>query len=260
MKKISFKAISKNALRAVALLAVCIPMQTWAQKNLTLKDCVDTFDERRVEPNATGWAYWFIPAGGVADTLSVKMSMVDKGVKTHDPHSHFEDELFYMVEGEAIVRLNDEEQRLHPGDAFYAPATSWHNIRRTDMNQRIRYVMFKREFKGKLDKPFLPGKKDYKMVDCYVPYSKANPLWYLKKEMSGNGMTAERIKTSKKQQVKKATKQAVYFLLKGEARVSLNGEQCTVRPLTSVYVPKGATFSIRPNGKEALEYILVHTE
>lgn len=259
MRKINFKALRKYVLRAVALLAVCIPMQTWAQK-LTLKDCVDTFDERRVEPNATGWAYWFIPAGGVADTLSVKMSMVNKGVKTHDPHSHFEDELFYMVEGEAIVRLNDEEQRLRPGDAFYAPATSWHNIRRTDMNQTIRYVMFKRETKGKLSKPFLPGKKDYKMADCYVPYSDANPLWYLTKEMSANGMTAERIKTSKKQQVKKAKKQAVYFLLKGEARVSLNGEQCTVRPLTSVYVPKGATFSIRPAGKEALQYILVHTE
>lgn len=259
MRKISFKVLSKNALKAVALLAVCIPMQTWAQK-LTLKDCVDTFDERRVEHNATGWAYWFIPAGGVADTLSVKMSMVNKGVKTHDPHSHFEDELFYMVEGEAIVRLNDEEQRLRPGDAFYAPATSWHNIRRTDMNQTIRYVMFKRETKGKLSKPFLPGKKDYKMADCYVPYSNVNPLWYLTKEMSANGMTAERIKTSKNQQVKKAKKQAVYFLLKGEARISLNGEQRSVRPLTSIYVPKGATFSIRPAGKEALQYILVHTE
>lgn len=259
MSKISFKAMSKNALRAVALLITCLPLQAHAQR-LALKDCIDTFDERRVEPNATGWAYWFIPAGGVADTLSVKMSMVNKGVKTHDPHSHFEDELFYMVEGEAIVSLNGEEQRLRPGDTFYAPATSWHNIRRTDMNRPIRYVMFKREFKGKLNKPYLPGKNDYKMADCYVPYSNANPLLYLTKEMSANGLTAERIKTSKKQQVKKANKQAVYFLLKGKAKVCLNGEKCEVHPMSSIYVPQGAYFTICPLGKETLEYILIHTE
>ena len=156
-------------------LLLCVPAQMLAQK-LSLKDCVHTYDERRIEPNDTGWAYWFIPAGGVADTLSVKMSMVDKGEKTHDPHSHFEDELFYMVEGESIVYLNGEEQRLRPGDAFYAPGNSWHNIRRTDMNQAIRYVMFKRELKGKLKKPYLPGKENYKMADCYVPFSDAKSL------------------------------------------------------------------------------------
>lgn len=251
--------MKNNILKVVAWLILCIPMQVHAQK-LVLKDCIHTYDESRIEPNATGWAYWFIPAGGVADTLSVKMSMVDKGVKTHDPHSHFEDELFYMVEGESIVYLNGEEQKLRPGDAFYAPGNSWHNIRRTDMNQAIRYVMFKRELKGKLKEPYLPGKENYKMADCYVPYSDSKSLCYLSKEMSADGLNVERVKTTKKHQVKQAEKQAVYFLLKGVAKVTLNGEECELSPLSSIYVPEGAKFMIRPVGKEALEYMIVHTK
>lgn len=249
----------KLSIRSLSLcLLLCLPLLAVAQRP-ALKDCIHTYDESRIEPNGTGWAYWFIPAGGVADTLSVKMSMVDKGVKTHDPHTHFEDELFYMVEGESIIYMNGEEQRLRPGDAFYAPGNSSHNIRRTDMNQRIRYVMFKRECKGKLKQPFLPGKADYKMKDCYVPYQEADKLCYLSREMSDGGLNVERWKTSSKHRVKKAASQAVYFLLEGEAEVNLDGEKCTLRPLSSIYVPEGASFSIRPAGKGTLDYMVVHT-
>lgn len=246
-------------LQTLALILLCVPMKMAAQQP-SLKQCVHTYSDTRIERNGTGWAYWFIPAGGVADTLSVKMSMVNKGVKTHDPHSHFEDELFYMVEGESIVYLNGEEQRLRPGDAFYAPGNSSHNIRRTDMSQNIRYVMFKREIKGKLSKPYLPGKKNYKMADCYVPYSDTESLCYLSKAMSANGLNVERVKTTKRYQINNATKQAVIFLLNGVARVKINNEECEVSPLTSVYVHKGADFSIRPSDKETLEYMIVFTE
>lgn len=259
--------MKNNVLIVIACLILHIPVQMVAQRPI-LKDCIHTYSESRIEPNGTGWAYWFIPAGGVADTLSVKMSMVDKGVKTHEPHSHFEDELFYMVEGEAIVYMNGEEQRLQPGDAFYAPGNSWHNIRRTDMNQRIRYVMFKRELKGKLKKPFLPGKTDYKMADCYVPFSErdmkkqkdAQTLCYLSKDMSDNGLNVTLWKTSQKNKIKKTTKQAVYFLLKGEADVRMNGEKCNLLPLSSIYVPSGAKFSIQPVNKGVLEYLVVYTK
>lgn len=140
------------------LLAVCTSFAQINEKRYTISDCITSFSDERVIKNKTGWAFWFIPADGIADTLSVKMSCVDKGIKTHEPHSHFEDELFYMVEGTSVVHLNGEEHVLNQGDAFYAPGSSSHNIRRVD-DKPIRYLMFKREIRGKLSKPFYRGKR-----------------------------------------------------------------------------------------------------
>lgn len=151
------------------LLAVCTSFAQINEKRYTISDCITSFSDERVIKNKTGWAFWFIPADGIADTLSVKMSCVDKGIKTHEPHSHFEDELFYMVEGTSVVHLNGEEHVLNQGDAFYAPGSSSHNIRRVD-DKPIRYLMFKREIRGKLSKPFLLGKKNYSMKDCLIPF------------------------------------------------------------------------------------------
>ena len=78
--------------------------------------------------------------------------------------------------------------------------------------------------------------------------------------MSANGLNVEKITTSKKHQVKHAGKQAVYFLLSGVAEVTLNGEKCELTPLSSIYVPKGAKYMIRPAGEGTLEYMIVHTE
>ncbi|MCS3049382.1 hypothetical protein NXV05_05340 [Parabacteroides johnsonii] len=92
MNKISF-AVS------FLLLAVCTSLAQKNKKEYTISDCITFFSEERVVKNSTGWAFWFIPADGIADTLSVKMSCVDKGIKTHEPHSHFEDELFIWSKG-----------------------------------------------------------------------------------------------------------------------------------------------------------------
>ena len=167
------------------LLAVCTSFAQINEKRYTISDCITSFSDERVIKNKTGWAFWFIPADGIADTLSVKMSCVDKGIKTHEPHSHFEDELFYMVEGTSVVHLNGEEHVLNQGDAFYAPGSSSHNIRRVD-DKPIRYLMFKREIRGKLSKPFLhffgfsqkyfgdkPGKRCYTILYRFtvlIPY------------------------------------------------------------------------------------------
>lgn len=180
------------------LLAVCTSFAQINEKRYTISDCITSFSDERVIKNKTGWAFWFIPADGIADTLSVKMSCVDKGIKTHEPHSHFEDELFYMVEGTSVVHLNGEEHVLNQGDAFYAPGSSSHNIRRVD-DKPIRYLMFKREIRGKLSKPFLPGKKNYSMKDCLIPFDHSlhTPkggrlnMWYLTKEMSAGGLNAQ---------------------------------------------------------------------
>lgn len=230
------------------------------KKSLTLKQCIHTYDPKNQEPNEPGWAYWFIPSGTIADTLSVKMSCIDKGLKTHDPHHHYEDELFVQIEGESRVSLNGEYQVLKPLDAFYAVAESKHNISRTDMNQPIRYVMFKREFKGRHPKPLLPAKLDYKMKDVFVPYNpKAKKIKYLTRSFTGGGLNVDLIQTKGKHKVKRVGEQTVYFLAYGEAEITLNGETTTIKALSSVYVCEGSDFSIKPVGKNLIKYMIVKT-
>ena len=43
-----------------------------------------------------------------------------------------EDELFYIVEGEHIITLGDEEHRLGPGEAIFAPRGIPHAQRRVE--------------------------------------------------------------------------------------------------------------------------------
>lgn len=242
------------------VLLACFTAQAQPKKNLTLKECIHTYDPKNQEPNEPGWAYWFIRSGTIADTLSVKMSCIDKGLKTHDPHHHFEDELFVQIEGVSKVSLNGEYQELQPLDAFYAVAESKHNISRTDMNQPIRYVMFKREFKGRHEKPLLPAKLDYKMKDVYVPYNpKAKKLAYLTRSFTGGGLNVDLIQTKVKHKVKKVGEQTVYFLADGEAEITLNGETTTIKALSSVYVCEGSDFSIKPKGKQLIKYMIVKT-
>ena len=229
------------------------------------------FSTNEVEPNGTGWAFWFIPIGGQADTLSVKMSYVDRGVKTHDPHHHNPDELFVMIEGESVVTLNGEEQRLQPGDAFYAVAQSSHNISRTDMNAPIKYVMFKRETKGEVPRPYPVALPRYTMKDCYVPYSEARfssdsgtgdqHQWLLTPEMTLGGLSADlRLVSDERLRKPRAYHgQQVVFIVEGEAEVTVGKDRQTLHALASAYVPARQKYTIRKKSGKRLRYILVRT-
>lgn len=230
---------------------------------------ITSFSEERVQNNSTGWAFWFIPSGGVADTLSVKMSCVNKQMGTHAPHLHFEDELFYMVAGTAIVHLNGEEQVLKTGDAFYAPGNSSHSIRRTNPDEAIKYVMFKRETPGKLQVPFLPVIKEYTMKDCLVPFNESTlvrkggerTMWLLTNEISG-GLNAQ-LHLSEHSSLNnelKQTEQKVYFILEGKAEVSVNGETKVIEALSSFYCPPNTKHNIRKADGNMLTYIVVRTK
>jgi quercetin dioxygenase-like cupin family protein len=46
-----------------------------------------------------------------------------------EPHSHNSDEFYYMLEGEAIMTVGDEEQRVVKGDLIRTPPNTIHTIR-----------------------------------------------------------------------------------------------------------------------------------
>ena len=220
----------------------------------------NTFSQHEVLKNATGWAYWFVPIDGVGDTLSVKMSYVDKGTGTHDPHAHNPDELFVLLYGNAVVTLNGEEQALQPGDAFFAPSGSFHSIRRAVDRFPIKYVMFKRETTGPVPQPYGFFKKDYKMTDCYVKYE-GRDAWYLTPKMTMGGLNARvcHVSDTAVHPWNGADAQAVYFILEGQARVTVDGEQTDIAALSSCYCPAGSKHSIQNTGTGLLKYIEVST-
>jgi quercetin dioxygenase-like cupin family protein len=67
-------------------------------------------------------------AGGAMAVLEEVPPMVDAPLHVHSRG----DELFYIVEGEHIVTLGDEEHLLRPGDALFAPRGIPHAQRRVE--------------------------------------------------------------------------------------------------------------------------------
>lgn len=218
---------------------------------------------QKVNYNKTGWAYWFITPGGIADTLSVKMSYVDKGINTHLPHMHKEDELFYLIEGEAKVHLNGEERFIKAGDSFYAPGNSLHNISRIDTMNAIKYVMFKRETPNGLDNAYLPKNKDYSIENCLSLSSSMNlkdtSRWCLTKEFTNNGLNAQ-FCILKKNSLRQYhdNGQIVCFILEGKVLVTIDNHSYVVEALSSCYFPAESICKIQVMD-DYVKYLLVKT-
>ncbi|HEY7267269.1 MAG TPA: cupin domain-containing protein [Solirubrobacterales bacterium] len=67
-------------------------------------------------------------SGGAMTVLEEVPPMVDTPLHVHSR----EDELFYIVEGEHIITVGNEERRLGPGDALFAPRGVPHAQRRVE--------------------------------------------------------------------------------------------------------------------------------
>jgi quercetin dioxygenase-like cupin family protein len=67
-------------------------------------------------------------SGGAMTVLEEVEPMSDTPLHVHSR----EDELFYIVEGEHVITLGDEEHRLGPGEAIFAPRGIPHAQRRVE--------------------------------------------------------------------------------------------------------------------------------
>lgn len=81
--------------------------------------------------------------------MACHASVLDPGHSPHAPHSHIEEELLIVLDGEAEIVLadgpSDEEARvetLRPGEFVYYPAYQHHTIRNAAAAP-VTYVMFK---------------------------------------------------------------------------------------------------------------------
>ena len=250
----------RKTLTTVLIVAITILLTSvFAMSAKAQQPYTKTFSMDDSIPNAAGWSYWFIPTGGVADTLNVKMSCVTKAEGPHGAHRHNHSELFVLVEGEAIVQLNGVDHVFHPGDGCMCPGGSNHSIRRADLSKPIRYLMFNTDTPGGLKAPLPFFKDDYTMDDCYVPAGKKS-FWYLKPEQTLGGLNVKSILMKGKKVHKDPAdgRQLVYFIMEGTADITVDGQAVRLPAMSVCYVPAGSTGTIASAGGR-MRYLAIRT-
>lgn len=116
-----------------------------AQKIFTLENTVSKFDPDKIDSTEVGYQFWFVDKEFL-DGRTLKMSVVKPHAATHAPHSHEEDEFFFVLEGTAEFYLNGETMVAGPYASFYCPPNSMHGIRNAGDTQ-LKYLVIKKYLK-----------------------------------------------------------------------------------------------------------------
>ncbi|KAA6316675.1 hypothetical protein EZS27_033046 [termite gut metagenome] len=258
----------------ICLLVACggvVKQQSTLPSDFKIETYINKFNEDSVFPNGTaGWSYWFF-APGVTDTLSIKTSRIYLSNASHSPHTHPADEAFYILQGPVIVHINGNEHTLQTGDFYYCPSFSSHNIARAG-KEPIQYYIMTRETKGK-NRAYPVGKKDYTIDDCiYFPNNdtawtndeKSATVKALDEKFSGgmrilmHRVTPEDINYSTRKPY--TAEQEVFYVISGEADVTLDGQTSHIQSNTAFWCPKGTMRSVVQTGNESLVYIQCTTQ
>jgi mannose-6-phosphate isomerase-like protein (cupin superfamily) len=103
---------------------------------------VNSFDKEQVQPTKVGYQYWFADKA-FAEGKTLKLSVVKPHSATHDPHTHEEDEFFFVLEGTAEFHLDGETATGGPMTSFYCPSGSTHGIRNIG-DTELKYLVIKK--------------------------------------------------------------------------------------------------------------------
>jgi quercetin dioxygenase-like cupin family protein len=113
-----------------------------AQGKYTIQNCVNEFTMGKIESTKVGYQYWFADKDFI-DGRTLKMSVVAPHSATHPPHSHPEDEFFFVLEGKAEFYLNGQTKVAGPYTSFYCPSRSTHGIRNVG-DSVLKYLVIKK--------------------------------------------------------------------------------------------------------------------
>jgi mannose-6-phosphate isomerase-like protein (cupin superfamily) len=95
----------------------------------------------KIEKTGAGYQYWFADKKFV-DGRTLKMSVVKPGKATHEPHTHAEDEFFFVLEGQAEFYLDGKKVVVGPYTSLYCPSNSKHGIRNAG-DTELKYLVIK---------------------------------------------------------------------------------------------------------------------
>ena len=96
----------------------------------------------KIESTKVGYQYWFADRDFI-DGRTLKMSVVAPHSATHPPHSHPEDEFFFVLEGKAEFYLNGQRKVAGAYTSFYCPSRSTHGIRNVG-DSVLKYLVIKK--------------------------------------------------------------------------------------------------------------------
>lgn len=126
------------------LLIIASPVlaQDATEREFTIENTVSKFDIEQVDSTDVGYQFWFVDKQYL-DGRTLKMSVVKPHSATHAPHSHEEDEFFFVLEGTAEFYLDGETTVAGPYASFYCPPNSMHGIRNVGDTQ-LKYLVIKK--------------------------------------------------------------------------------------------------------------------
>ncbi|WP_378187350.1 cupin domain-containing protein [Aquimarina sp. W85] len=147
MKRIHYRISKSLCMHKLSLvIGICFIANLFqylsAQHTIfTIENCVNTFTKANVIPTQSGYQYWFV-AKEFANGKILKMSTVAPGKSTHAPHTHQEDEFFYVLEGKAAFFLEGEEVIVEANTSLYCPSNTLHGIRNVGITD-LKYLVIK---------------------------------------------------------------------------------------------------------------------
>ena len=140
-----------SAMRSMALLVV-ITLTAVSQrvdrpllsdpKKYSMDQCVRSFSVAEIETTRAGYQFWFADKKFL-NGRTIKLSVVAPGKSTHEPHSHAEDEFFFVLEGAAEFLLNGARRTVGPMTSLYCPSMSEHGIRNAGIVE-LKYLVIKK--------------------------------------------------------------------------------------------------------------------
>ncbi|MDR2809416.1 MAG: cupin domain-containing protein [Tannerellaceae bacterium] len=236
-----------------------------------IESYIDRFELRTSDKHSNGWSHYYIPRN-MGDTLTVKMSCVYIGKQTHAPHTHNEDEAFYIIKGPVIFHINGEERIFHTGDFVYTPSGSSHNIQRANETDTIKYLVLKRETVKAVDRPYTVSKADYTMDDCCF-YPARHAEWADEKKEArlvlldkhfADGFQVEINRVTKNEKVfqnenPRQPGQVAIYIIRGEAEVTLDGKTAQIETDNTLYCPKGSVYRLKKRGNASLTFLTITT-
>ena len=108
----------------------------------TIENSVNTFSMDKIEQTEAGYQYWFADKKFL-DGRTLKLSAVKPGKATHEPHTHTEDEFFFVLEGQAEFYLDGKTVVVGPYTSLYCPPNSKHGIRNAG-DTELKYLVIKK--------------------------------------------------------------------------------------------------------------------